>query len=114
MSIQALINCCGEDYMPSLFSTCPVCFKAPTTEVKRKVLADMADTLPPFDLEQALAGKPFIHVFDLPKIKPYTQAHRIGGEHPALFVWCGEWLAFDEGDPLIQESLRMLGDRRAF
>lgn len=89
---------------------CPAHYpKSPVRKFPSK--QDLATTFPRFNITDALAGKPFIHVADLPKIKPYTDIFTRAGEHPAIFAWCGEWVSFEgeDGWETMNEQLRMLG-----
>lgn len=111
------IHCiCGYSYPPSLFKSCPECNAAPTEATLPPVRKfpskqDLATTFPRFNITEALAGKPFIHVSELPKIKPYTDIFTREGEHPAVFAWCGEWVSFEgeDGFDTMHRQLRMLG-----
>jgi hypothetical protein len=65
--------------------------------------AELFAKLPGFDIEAALAGAPYIHRFDLPKVKPYHDCRRIAEPHSGLLIWVGEWVTYDSTDSGLEE-----------
>ena len=65
--------------------------------------AELFAKLPGFDIEAALAGAPYVHRFDLPKVHPYHDVRRIAEPHGGLLVWVGEWVTYDSTDSGLEE-----------
>ena len=65
--------------------------------------AELFAKLPGFDIEAALAGAPYVHRFDLPKVHPYHDVRRIAEPHGGLLVWVGDWVTYDSTDSGLEE-----------
>ena len=73
--------------------------------------------LPAFDLEKALLGHPYVHIFDLPyRNVCYNDLRQIEAPNPGYMIWASEWLfcsheelltMFRMADPAVMGTLEM-------
>ena len=63
--------------------------------------------LPVFDLKAALAGHPYVFIFDLPDRKvAYHDIRPIKAPHEGYMLWVGEWVIY-EGDAGFESMCEM-------
>jgi|SRR5579859_4361566 len=67
--------------------------------------------LPPFDLERAKAGEPYICRIGLEKQRAYCDVREIAGPNSGWMIWAGEWCVFTEDEEV--EMHRMFRMYRA-
>jgi len=74
------------------------------------------ESLPPFDLDAALTGAPYMHRLDARRWRSYRDCRRIEGDHPAVIIWAGEWLVYPIEDEKemerLDDSFRMVPPER--
>jgi hypothetical protein len=64
----------------------------------------------PFDLAAAMSGAPFIYKHDATRAdaaRHVTTTIRYidDPQHPAHFVWCGEWLVYEDENAMANDLL---------
>lgn len=99
---EALPRDLQKGWVPRIEAALPRDFMKFYNERNAKA-AELFAKLPGFDIEAALAGAPYVHRYDLPKVHPYHDVRRIAEPHGGLLVWVGEWVTYDSTDSGLEE-----------
>lgn len=71
---------------------------------RRQRNAAIIAKLPPFDVYEALKGKPYVWIYG--PTEQFSDVRIIHEPHPGWLVWIGEWVVYDDED-LMCHDLRM-------